>query len=324
MLPNDHIVNHIHHHQLAGDNTLHVIGVITNPMRYHSRLRLFREWYKAMEATPNVKVYVVEAAFGDRQHEVTEAGNPCHLQLRIYQEIWHKENLINLAVKRLLPHNWKYMCWSDCDVFQAHDSWALESIHQMQHYSVIQPWSDCIDLGFHGNILHHFQSFCYIHRLGVPKQCHPSQPYKYAHSGFMWACRRDFWEAVGGLLDWSILGSADHHCAFGLIGEIKNSIHDRMGENFKRLAKEWEHRAYRFTKGHLGFVKGRIEHRFHGKKASRKYRERWALLIENSFDPVNDLTYDPQGVITLTGKPKLLQSCREYMVGRNEDEISDY
>lgn len=323
----DHLINHINHSDLTSDNTLHVVGVITNPVRYHSRYRLFREWYEVMRKTPNVKVYVVEAAYGDRRHECTESGNPQHLQLRFWQDIWIKENLINLAVKRLLPNNWKYLCWSDCDVFFLDQNWAQESMHQMQHYSIIQPWSDCLDLGFHGNVLQHFKSFCYQHRKGVPKQCHPTEPYEYAHSGYVWACRRDFWEAVGGLLDWSILGSADHHCAWGLINKIHHSVHDKMHPNFKALAMEWQRKAYRHCHGHVGFVKGRIEHRFHGpkvrKNGGRQYRERWQILIKHAFDPIKDLTYDAQGIIRLDGKPQLIQDCREYMVNRLEDSIED-
>src|ERR1700735_1669211 len=152
----NHLVNQIKHHELMTDNTLHVIGVLFNPMRYHSRLRIFREWVKERKATPHVKLYVVEVAFGDRPFEVTEWGNIAHLQLRTHQPIWHKESLINLAVKHLLPQKWKYMCWSDTDVFWQDKGWAQEALHQMQHYALIQPWVDCLDLGFYGTVLNHF------------------------------------------------------------------------------------------------------------------------------------------------------------------------
>lgn len=325
----DHLVNHIHHSELVSDNTLHVIGVLTNPMRFHSRLRLFREWYEEMMATPNVKVYVVECAYGDRHHEVTEHGNPQHLQLRSHQPIWLKENLINLAVKRLLPHNWRYMSWSDTDVFFMNKHWAQEALHIMQDYCVIQPWTDCIDLGFEGDVLQHFKSFCYQDRKGVPKQCVPTDPYEYAHTGYIWCCRRDFWEAIGGLIDWSVLGSADHHMAWGLINKIEYSVHQKTHNNFLKLAEEWQYRAFRHCHGHLGFVKGRIEHRFHGPKnrgtkGGRQYRERWQIPITFDFDPIRDVTYDPQGVIRVDGKPGMIEACRNYMINRLEDSIENY
>jgi hypothetical protein len=276
-----------------------------------------------MEKTPCVKVYVVETAFGDRNHEVTENNNPNHLQLRTNQEIWHKESMINVA-ERLLPRDWKYLSWCDTDVFWPDSNWAQEALQQLQHYHVVQPWKDCLDLGFYGTVLQHFQSFCYVSRTGQPIQWFPAQPYKYAHSGFAWACTRYFWENTRGLLDAGLLGSSDHHMAAALIGKVKNSIHDSMPDGFKKRCYDWQRDAFRVTNGQLGFVPTRIEHKFHGKKANRKYRERWQILIKHNFDPDKDLGHDAQGLIQLNGKPALLGDCREYFNQRNEDSIDEF
>lgn len=320
---NDHIVNHINQHHLRSDNTLHVIGVISNSVRYHSRYRLFREWYKEMLETPCVKVHVVELAFGDRHHECTEAGNPDHLQLRTNHEIWHKENMINRAVKHLLPRDWRYLCWSDCDVFWADKGWAQETLHQLQHYPVVQPWQDCLDLGPMGQVLKHHKSFCHVHQLGVKKQTHPGEPYMYPHSGFAWACTRHFWENLPGhgLMDFPILGSADHHMAWAMINRVDSSVHHKMADSFKRLCHEWQDSAYRVTQGHLGCTPGRIEHKFHGPKSRRFYRERWQILIDNKFDPDRDIGYDAQGLVQIIGKPQLEQDIHKYMRARHEDSI---
>jgi hypothetical protein len=318
----DHIVDQIHNKQLIGDNTLYVIGVISNPVRYHSRYRLFREWKKRMEETPCVKVVTCELAFGHRKHEVTDPMNPFDLQLRTNQELWHKENLINLAT-RALPKHWKYVAWIDCDISFPDKGWAQETLHQLQHYDLVQPWRDCVDLGVNGNILQHFQSFAYIHSLGVRKQTHPSQPYKYAHSGFAWACTRKFWENVKGLMERCIVGSADHHMAWASINQVEHSVHGKMPDSFKRYAKEWQRDAFRVTQGNLGYVKTRIEHHFHGPKSKRYYRERWQMFIDHQFDPYTDLSYDEQGVLRLNGKPALEEEIRKYFRSRHEDSIEE-
>lgn len=49
------------------DRTLYVIAVCSNPVRYASRYRLFEEFRGRMEATPGVRLVVVEQAFGDRR-----------------------------------------------------------------------------------------------------------------------------------------------------------------------------------------------------------------------------------------------------------------
>lgn len=331
-----HIVAQSRDNTLVNDNTLHVIGVISNPVRYQTRWRLFRRWYNEMMKTPNVKVYVVELAFGDRQFECTDPANPQHLQLRTQHELWHKENMINLAVAELLPRDWHYMCWSDTDIFWPRNydyesdtfvpsGWAQETMHQLQHFHLVQPWQHAIDLSFHGSIMNTFESFCSVHLRGDKMQTAPGQPYKYAHSGFAWACTREFWQNLPGkgLMDWALVGSADHHMAWASIGKVGFSVHQEMGANFKKLATEWQDCAFDMTKGQIGYVKTRIEHKFHGPKVHRGYRERWKIFIEEHYDPIEDVAYDHHGIIYLKNKPRLEHRIRMYMRSRNEDSIDE-
>lgn len=319
-----HLNNHIKNHELSSNNTLYVIGVISNTERFHSRYRIAREWIEHMEKTSYVSLKIVEIAFGDRQFEITNALNPNHLQLKTDQVLWHKENMINLGVRSLLPNNWKYMAWIDMDVFFRDPNWALETIQQLQHYPVVQPWSECIDLGFYGNAMQLFRSFGKQHRRGIPKQYKANQPYEFAHCGFAWACTRFFWENIGSLMDFPILGSADHHMAWAMIGQVDRSLHGSISKEYKQKCFEWQDAACRVTHGDaIGFVNGIIEHKFHGPKAKRKYVQRWQLFVNNQYNPNKDLIKDPQGLLRLIGKPKFLQDIRNYMSSRDEDEIGE-
>ncbi len=311
---------------LVNDSTLHVIGVVFNPVRYHSRYRIFREWETFMKGAANVKLHIVEIAFGDRHLEVTtkdDCSETSNLCLRTSHELWHKENMINLAVRHLLPLDWKYLAWIDTDVFFSNPNWAIETIHQLQHYPLIQPWSECMDLGAYGNALSMFRSFSMLAQRGVKQQTNPADPYPYGHSGFAWACTRLFWENVGGLMDFAILGSADHHMAWASIGGVQNSVHKKMNPNFGRLCQDWQERSLRLTHGHLSYVPGRIEHRFHGPKARRYYRDRWQIFIKHNFDPIRDLQRDEQGLYYIAGKPGLQEDIRQYMRARHEDSIEE-
>lgn len=317
----DHIVSQIKDPTLASDNTLHVIGVVSNPVRFHSRYRLFRQWLAEMEATPNVRVYVVELAYGDRRFEITDPANPRHHQVRSHQAIWHKENMINLGIRHLLPKDWKYVAWIDGDVHFCNPNWAQEALHALQTHPLIQPFQHALDLGFEGDVLSSFDSFSSLARRGVRMQTCPTDPYRFGHSGYAWCASRRFIEQVGGLMDFPILGSADHHQAWAAINGVDNSVHGGVGEAFKRRCRDWQRRAYMITKGNVGFVKGRIEHSWHGPKASRAYRSRWGILIDHKFDPDTDLMYDQQGLLMLIGKPKLEQAIWSYLTNRNEDSI---
>lgn len=276
-----------------------------------------------MIATPGVQLHVVETAYGDRHHEVTNDRDLDHLQLRTHSEAWLKESMINLGVKYLLPKNWEYLAFVDCDVHFEDPNWAIETIHQLQHFPVVMPWQTCLDTGHHGQGLQLFKSFGFQHQRRCPKQKWPAQPYEYAHTGFAVACRRDFWENVGGLMDFCILGSADHHGMYACIGEVGDTIHKKMSKGFFRKCYEWQERAMRITKGEVGFTPGHITHRFHGPKKRRYYRERWQILIDHHYDPDTDLMYDKQGLIQLIGKPALEQAIKLYNRSRMEDSIEE-
>jgi hypothetical protein len=326
-----HLADHIQHHDLRSDNTLHVIGVLANPARYHSRYRLAREWMEHMSMTPNVQLHVVESAFGDRYHEVLD-GCDSVLKLRTSSEIWTKENMINLGVRHLLPVNWKYVAWVDMDIHFRDYNWAQETMQILQHWPIIQPWMQCADLGFRGDIRDVNQSFAYLRHYGkIPEhhskhRVHDGYPYgkfTYGHTGYAWACTRAFFEAVGGLMDWCILGSADHHMAWACVGKVDDTINGNMGPAFFRKAHEWQARAVRACHKHVSFANGRIEHNFHGSKTKRGYQSRWKLLVDHKYNPDTDLTYDAQGMIQLVGKPDLEQAIKLYNRSRSEDSIED-
>src|SRR5208283_1154543 len=99
---------------------------------------LFHNFAAHMRASANVKLYIVEIAYGDRPFEVAGPGD---VRLRTSDVLWHKENAINIAVSRL-PCGWKYAAYVDGDFnFSRHD-WALEAIHQLQIYSFVQLYSN--------------------------------------------------------------------------------------------------------------------------------------------------------------------------------------
>lgn len=123
---------------------LDVVAVVSNPCRYRSRYDLYRAFERHM-LDSGVRLTTVEMAFGGREFEVTESGNPRHVQVRSSFELWHKENLIRLGVSRL-PSDWASVAWIDADVQFARSDWCQETLHALQHYSVVQPWSQVIEV----------------------------------------------------------------------------------------------------------------------------------------------------------------------------------
>ena len=123
---------------------LHVIAVVHNPLRYQSRHRLFNDFVTRCKQA-GVTLHIVEAAFGDRYHDHVEQGVDRHVLLVQQQELWVKESMINVGFSRL-PEDWKYAAWIDGDVSFTRLDWAQETIHQLQHYRVVQMFQTAADL----------------------------------------------------------------------------------------------------------------------------------------------------------------------------------
>jgi hypothetical protein len=322
---NNHLVKHIVNNELSNDNTLHIIGVISNPARWQSRIRLFKEWRERMLKYPNIKLYVVEGVYGDRQPECApeEGQDYSYMTVNLNSQMWLKENLIVIGEKNLFPRDWKYMMTCDCDVqFEDHD-FALATIHQLQTYNVVQPWSHALDLDFHGGVSQTFTSFGFLNATG--KQIghgNPKEPYIYGHTGFCVAMTKYFWENVG-LPEWCIIGSGDHHFMWACVGHILETIHSEVNEGYKLACELFERRAKWASAGMVGYVHGRILHYFHGNKKDRQYWNRWNIILKHNFNPLTDLAKDSQGVLQYIGPAKLEieKLFIQYNVQRREDSI---
>jgi len=313
-----------------------VISTYFNPPRFKSRERLAREFMERMNDNPLVNLYVVEVAFGDRSYHLTQPGNPNHLQLRTYDELWHKESALNLLAHRL-PKDWQYVAWIDMDVTFLRPDWAMETVHQLQHHMFVQLWQTASMMGPNGEITNDqtVKSFSYLYRIGQMKPTPAGYPYSgpppyyaYPHPGLAWGARREAWNAVGGLLDVCVLGAADYHMAHAMIGRAKETLEwnqtqkNGYHENYRSMIMNWQAHSEMYIKRDLGFVNGTILHHWHGKAKERKYNERWKTLVKHNFDPLLDLRRDDQGLYQLsTVKWGLRDAIRDYARGRNEDSI---
>ena len=133
------------HHVTPITAQLFVVTVITNPMRYYIRYKLYQAFEKMVEDAGGI-LYTIELATRDRHFEVTQAENPRNIQLRSPSILWHKENLANIAVRHL-PAEAEYVAFVDADIQFARPDWVQETLHQLQIYRVVQMWTHSIDLG---------------------------------------------------------------------------------------------------------------------------------------------------------------------------------
>ena len=300
------------------EDKLHVIIVLSNPCLYAIRYILTKEFIKRMEMDePNVILYVVELAYDNQKFIITETGNKRHLQLRTKIPIWHKENMINIGVKKLLPKNWKAFAWIDADLEFESASWADDTLKILNGCSdIVQLFSHAVDMNREKYSMSIFNSFCYQY---TKKNNYCNKGLDFWHPGYAWACTRKGYEKMGGLYESGILGSGDHIMALSLIGRGLKAVNDLSTENYKDSIKEFENRIKNLR---IGYVPGVIRHHYHGSKKNRKYSERWEILIQNNYDSYEHIKKDSNGILIPTyGCPqKLLDEILNYFKERNEDE----
>jgi len=305
---------------------LDVVVPYSNPIMWRSRRRVHDDFEDRMLATEGVRLTTVECAYGDRPFELPDRPGVNRVRVRASTLVWNKENLVNLGVQRL-PHDWEYLCVCDGDVQFRKPTWALEAVHALQMYHVIQPWSDCYDLGPNGEHLQAHRSFLRQWWHGQPvsntRWKFDGGAYEYPHSGYAWCFTRQAFEWLGGLLEVGAVGAGDHHMALALVNRVMHSVPGQLAESYVRHLLAWEGRAQRLVGQRLGFLWGTIEHSWHGRKADRRYVDRWSIIKRHGFDPDTDLKRNSYGVLELAGnKPGLAHDLDAYFRQRNEDANS--
>lgn len=137
---------------------LHVVTVYFNPIRWDSRLRLYKDFEQHM-LDCGVRLTTVECQLGERPFELGDNPHITHVPVRAKTILWNKESLLRIGMSRLPDPDWKYVCWSDSDIFFRKSDWAYETVHALQQYDVVQPWSDAYDLGPGDSHLAVYKSF---------------------------------------------------------------------------------------------------------------------------------------------------------------------
>jgi hypothetical protein len=305
------------------NNTLFVIGVVSNPAEYASRIKLYKEFRTRMEETRNVVLITVELAYNNKKFAVTNKNNEHDLQLRTGEEgfLWVKESLINLGVKHLskLYPDYKYVAWVDGDIEFMDEDWAEKTIEALEKFKVVQPWTIATDLGPSGQHLKKQHSFCYVLNS---KQAPilEGNTNKIYHPGYAWAMRRDAFESLNGLIDFSPIGTGDHHMAWAFMSQVYKGIAPGTDPKYIERCHLYKLACDKVIHKSVGYIHGNIRHHWHGNKGDRGYQKRWEILSESNFDVTKDLSKNNDGLVVLSGNnEKLALLLKAYFHNRKED-----
>ncbi len=125
---------------------LYAVVPYFNPWRHKSRVKHTERALKHFHDSGAV-IVLVEIGFNRRDLVFADSGldgtaADCgildgrfkhqYIGLHTKDELWLKENAINIGVQHL-PYDWQQVCWLDADVVFARPNWTGEAIHKLQH-----------------------------------------------------------------------------------------------------------------------------------------------------------------------------------------------
>lgn len=296
---------------------LYVILPFFNYCCFKKRTELFINFIKEYQNTVGIRIVIAEGIVKGQSAQLPDfsADVFMHINIELQDRIWIKENLINLAVKRI-PSDWKYLSWIDADITFLNKNWLFETIELLQKNDIVQLFHSAVNMGPDGESTKVEQGFIYMAQKSG-KEFNRTSRYGVWHPGFGWACTRKTYEKIGGLLEVGILGSGDRHMALSLIGKADASYPGNIGLSYQEKVVSFQERCAGLI---ADYVKGTVLHHFHGSIANRKYVDRWKILTNNLYNVKNDIYYNDEGVLSLTEKGKRMQpEMDEYFFERNED-----
>ena len=302
------------------EDKLNVIVVISNPCLFARRYILMKQFVDRIEKydSSSVNLFIVELAYKDQKFMITDQKNPNHLQLRTEVPLWHKENMINIAVHKLLPKNYKAFAWIDADLEFESSTWAQDTLKILNGTKdIVQIFSHAADLDHDEKTMRIFNSAGYQYTKQLPF-CGIGD--NFWHPGFAWAITRKAYEKIGGLYEVGILGSGDNIMMFSLLANGLKAINKESTTGYKQSITEYEQKIKTLR---FGYVPGLIRHYFHGTKANRQYTERWQILIKHEYDPLTDIMYDDQTGLIIPNPLHFSEELKDDILNYFQERLED-
>ena len=269
-------------------------------------------------------VIIVECALEGNPFVVTQASNPCHVQLKTKSAMQLKENLINIGASRL-PTDWKYVAWIDPGIELTNSNWVKDTIEALRKRKIVQLFDRYVVSDGSGKIAYEQVGFVKRHiqrtlskssdsksvvlsiacgessatsnggaksftEFALPKNFGEIE----GQPGIAWATTHKTWSLLDGLLEAAIGGGGDIYMAYSLIGQLKRCGLAINSVKYKQKVNEWDSRASVIVQSNVGFVKGIAQKIKYEEEIEDLIVNGEKILNDNNFDPYKDLKRDLQ------------------------------
>ena len=298
---------------------LGIVCCYFNPCSYKSKYNNFLKFYKSISRYVD-RVLVVELIHSESTQILPEEVNSYKVEST--SVLWHKENLLNLGIKRLLDENYQYIAWLDADVVFDDSFWVKDSIHCLNNYKLCQLFSQAEKIQPNGQSTFHSGCVRYWKETG---NIFPVNTFY--HTGYGWACRSECLRDCM-LYDKSIMGGGDSLIWFGSFDGVVNIYELLYNHPIFKLDingyiidyLDWSERWGSIIQGDISYVCGGVRSLPHGFNSNKNYILRYDTLKKHNYNPKKDLTYN-NGILECTND-KFQADINKYFRSRKEDRFS--
>lgn len=296
------------------DHALYAIIPFYNYSNSKYRLDNLYSFIDEYKTKHNLRIVVVEAIHnGERPLQDLSNDIYAHVKYPIKQKLWHKENLINVAIKQHLPKDWNYVCWIDSDIHFLNKNWVNDAINELSFYDFIQLFDSAILLKEKNEVFsldNNFLIYSSWLKFCKNKFINPKNKFELInkklyedlqkeivfepHSGFAWGTNRNFYNKIEKLWDYNLIGGADDIIAKCVTQNIQDHPFKILySEEYEKTLLQYYNR---FGSCKYNNIRGSIVHYWHGSYKSRKYHNRHEILKSYNFSPL-DVKYDENSMI---------------------------
>jgi hypothetical protein len=283
----------------------------------------------------DVNLYVVECIYPklNQTYIITDPNNPNHLQLTAETILWTKENMINIAVNKLLPNDYKAFAFIDANLKFLNINWAEETLKILNSCDILQPFTNGYNLDNFNMINKKSKQlysalYVWINKNALNYKTNIENNNlnikigkQKTHPGWAWAITRKTYEQINVIYEFGIIGGGDSILARSIMEPnfmFKNPPYKHCSIAFKKSLFDYQ---CKFNNVTVGYTPGTILHYYHGSLENRKYGDRWDIIIFNNYNPYTFIKKNNCGMYEATiNFPELLKNqIIQYFAGRDED-----
>lgn len=303
--------------------------VITSFFNPYNNPILLANFYKFQEKLQQqgVTLCVVELAFGNNDHQISEADYVQVIKVRSNSILWQKEALYNIAIGRFW-NLYDALIFLDADVYFTNDNWLEDTLAALNKYKLLQPFSLLVRLPAGSDYMPENKvSYGFLNGQKLPS-CTTSTarystsclqfPFIRGSVGIGLAVRSELFSHCE-LYDALIVGGGDHLNLFAGYGILPYFTNFFTGVHMQHI-HNWKQDWGKVVAGSIGSVDQTIYHYAHGTYLGKSKQNRQYILSSNNFDPLKDIIKNADNVWEWTGNNTGLKNdIEQYFLAREQD-----